>query len=152
LALGTQYLSLGFGVPPEDVAASFELEVPRRYEDDVSYFDPDTSLHLAPDSAYSLVSVCAPDEESIVAQHLGDRTVQLTFPRGYHLTQLAFTEDFLLAQRLTLEASRLVYSEVALKSRGGDSVHHMRGAREVTLILVPSLFLRALSDYDMSTQ
>ena len=68
----------------------------------ISNLDPDAPLHLPSDSADSFVSVGALHHKSVVPEHLQYNAIHLTLSGRYHLAKLAFAEDLLLAQSLTL--------------------------------------------------
>jgi hypothetical protein len=81
---------LALSIAPKYVSSTLDLKIPWSYQNNVSYFDPDSSLHLPSNSTHSFVAVSTFDKEPVISEHLGHDAKKLTFARHHHLSKLAF--------------------------------------------------------------
>jgi len=86
-------------VTPYNVATGFRLKIPWSNDHCVTIPDPDSTFHLAPDPAETVVTIGALDQDSVVAKKLGHGTEDLARARSDLLLNLLLG-DYLLLSRL----------------------------------------------------
>lgn len=89
-------IRLALRVAPKDVASTVSLKIPRGYENNVTYLDPDPALHFASNATDSLMTISAFDHEPIITQHLNNYAKELPLIRHNHFSQGAFAKDLFL--------------------------------------------------------
>jgi len=92
---------LSLGVSEHDVTALW-LEVPRSHQDCIAHFDPDTTLHLSPNSTYTGHSVSTLDQHPVVAKEVFDGPIELAWTRCEHLAEVGLAEDLSLSHTIIL--------------------------------------------------
>src|SRR5512136_733771 len=90
VAFSSQVVRLSVSVAPSDIATFIGLEFPRGHNHDVSFSYPNSTFHLATDTAQTFLSILAFDHYAIETKQFRNDTQNLALRGINHLTECAF--------------------------------------------------------------